>query len=245
MHAKSDSEVTSLAPSSPPRSPRRPVYYVQSPSRDSHDGDSKLSFQSTPLLTPVGSPLHQFSRSRDSSQNLGNPSRGKHGLRRVLPHLHNGSHSNKGTKPWATCDVIEEEPEAQGSNKASQIYMAILVLLACVIFLVLFISFFWVICKPQHPRVSLKNIVFHNFFIGEGTDASGVPTKMVTLNCTVQLTLYNPSKYFKVHVNSVDASLDYSELNIAQGQVNDFAQAKQTKKTVPVIVQAVKVPIYG
>jgi hypothetical protein len=42
MHTKSESDVTSLAASSPPRSPKRPPtihYYVQSPSRDSaHDG---------------------------------------------------------------------------------------------------------------------------------------------------------------------------------------------------------------
>jgi hypothetical protein len=40
-HAKTDSEVTSLAPSSPPRSPPHThlVYYVQSPSRDSHDSE--------------------------------------------------------------------------------------------------------------------------------------------------------------------------------------------------------------
>ncbi|KAF3792717.1 hypothetical protein EJ110_NYTH11038 [Nymphaea thermarum] len=71
MHAKSDSEVTSLAASSPTRSPpRRPVYYVQSPSRDSHDGE-KTSLQSTPVLSPMGSPPHSHSslgrHSRESS----------------------------------------------------------------------------------------------------------------------------------------------------------------------------------
>eukprot|EP00249_Psilotum_nudum_P005896 c19308_g1_i1 orf=708-1658(+) len=247
MHAKSDSEVTSLAPSSPPRSPRRPVYFVQSPSRDSHDGDSKISFQSTPLLSPIGSPLHPaFSRSRDSSQNLGNPSRGKHDLRKVLPHpRQDGSRSEKLRKPWATCNVIEEEPELPGSIKASQIYTGVLVFLSCVIFLILLISFFWLICKPQHPQLSVKNVVFHNFFMGEGTDLSGVPTKMVSLNCTVQLNFYNPSKYFTVHVNLVDISLDYSELGIATGQMKSFAQVKRSKKTVSVVVKAVKVPIYG
>ncbi|KAF5961181.1 hypothetical protein HYC85_002390 [Camellia sinensis] len=66
MHAKTDSEVTSLAPSSPTRSPRRPVYYVQSPSRDSsHDGEKTTnSFHSTPIISPMGSPGRH---SRDSS----------------------------------------------------------------------------------------------------------------------------------------------------------------------------------
>ncbi|CAL1374742.1 unnamed protein product [Linum trigynum] len=57
MHAKTDSEVTSLAPSSPTRSPRRPAYFVQSPSRDSHDGGkTTTSFHSTPVLSPVAPP---------------------------------------------------------------------------------------------------------------------------------------------------------------------------------------------
>ena len=64
MHAKSDSEVTSLDASSPPRSPRRPLYYVQSPSQ--HDVE-KMSYGSSPLGSPHHyhcSPIHH---SRESS----------------------------------------------------------------------------------------------------------------------------------------------------------------------------------
>lgn len=51
---KTDSEVSSLSQSSPARSPRRPVYYVQSPSRDSHDGEKTTnSFNSSPVLSPI------------------------------------------------------------------------------------------------------------------------------------------------------------------------------------------------
>lgn len=52
MHAKTDSEVTSLAASSPPRSPRRPIYYVMSPS---HPDAEKMSLGGS---TPGGSPVH-------------------------------------------------------------------------------------------------------------------------------------------------------------------------------------------
>ena len=80
-HAKTDSEVTSLAPSSPPRSPprTRPVYYVQSPSRDSHDGDkTATSVHSTPALSPMASPRHSHSsvgRDSSSSRFSGHPKR--------------------------------------------------------------------------------------------------------------------------------------------------------------------------
>lgn len=49
MHAKSDSEVTSMDPGSP----RRPVYFVQSPSN--HDVE-KMSYGSS----PIGSPHHYY-----------------------------------------------------------------------------------------------------------------------------------------------------------------------------------------
>ncbi|XP_017428948.1 uncharacterized protein LOC108337022 [Vigna angularis] len=62
---KTDSEVSSLSQSSPPRSPRRLVYYVQSPSRDSsHDGEKTTnSFHSNPLQSPLGYSPHSHSNS--------------------------------------------------------------------------------------------------------------------------------------------------------------------------------------
>lgn len=59
MHVKTDSEVTSLAPSSP-TSPRRPIYYVMSPS---HADAEKISLGD---YTPGGSPNHPH-HSRESS----------------------------------------------------------------------------------------------------------------------------------------------------------------------------------
>eukprot|EP00252_Welwitschia_mirabilis_P019269 TRINITY_DN4413_c0_g1_i2.p1 TRINITY_DN4413_c0_g1~~TRINITY_DN4413_c0_g1_i2.p1 ORF type:complete len:121 (-),score=28.92 TRINITY_DN4413_c0_g1_i2:115-477(-) len=108
MHTKSDSEVTSLAPSSPTRSPRRAVYYVQSPSRDSHDGE-KMSFQSTPIFSLMGTPLHSNSSvgrySRESSTSRFSGSL-KPGSRKV--HSHDGR-QGKGSKGWKNFSAIEEE----------------------------------------------------------------------------------------------------------------------------------------
>lgn len=114
MHAKTDSEVTSLAASSPNRSPpRRPVYYVQSPSRDSHDGEkTTTSFHSTPVLSPMGSPPHSHSslgrHSRESSSTRFS------GSRKISPNdaAKKAAHNKKQQQqqsPWKECDVIEEE----------------------------------------------------------------------------------------------------------------------------------------
>jgi hypothetical protein len=67
-HAKTDSDVTSLAPSSPPRSPRRPSYYVLSPAASHPDvlasgggiGAAGATAEKMSLAgsTPAESPLH-------------------------------------------------------------------------------------------------------------------------------------------------------------------------------------------
>ena len=63
-HAKTDSDVTSLAASTPPRSPRgRPAYYVLSPAAshpDVHLGASGRAAEKMSLAgsTPAESPLH-------------------------------------------------------------------------------------------------------------------------------------------------------------------------------------------
>ncbi|PPD90779.1 hypothetical protein GOBAR_DD12296 [Gossypium barbadense] len=86
MHAKTDSEGTSIDASWPPRSPRRPVYYVQSPSN--HDVE-KMSYGSSPTASPTHhyyhcSPIHHSRESSTSrfSASLKNPrslSAWKHG----------------------------------------------------------------------------------------------------------------------------------------------------------------------
>ncbi|XP_039026026.1 uncharacterized protein LOC120159508 [Hibiscus syriacus] len=67
LSTKSESDITSLAPSSPSRSPKRPVYYVQSPSRDSHDGDKSSTMQPSPMESP-SHPSSVGPHSRNSSR---------------------------------------------------------------------------------------------------------------------------------------------------------------------------------
>lgn len=67
MHAKTDSEATSIDASWLPRSPRRPVYYVQSPSN--HDVE-KMSYGSSAPASPAHHHYHHCSpiqHSREST----------------------------------------------------------------------------------------------------------------------------------------------------------------------------------
>lgn len=168
MHAKTDSEVTSLAPSSPDHN-RRPVYYVQSPSRDSHDGEkTTTSFHSTPVLSPMGSPPHSHSsvgrHSRESSSSRFSGSL-KPGSRKINPN-DNGSGGNghpggrnKGQKPWKECDVIEEEGLLEDAESRKSLPRRCYFLAFVLGFFVLFSLFsliLWGASRPQKPKITMK-----------------------------------------------------------------------------------------
>ena len=50
---------------------------------------------------------------------------------------------------------------------------------------------------------------------------TGVPTKLLTVNCSVRMSVYNPATFFGIHVSSSPISLMYSEIAVAKGQVRE------------------------
>ncbi|KAH6756487.1 transmembrane protein [Perilla frutescens var. hirtella] len=242
MHAKTDSEVTSLAPSSP----NRAVYYVQSPSRDSHDGEKTTnSFHSTPILSPMGSPGRQ---SRDSSSTRYSGSlkpgsqKSSNGSRR---HHH---HHRKAEKEWKEFDAIEEEGLLDEEGGRRGLPRRCYFLAFVVGFFVLF-SFFalilWGASRNQKPVVTMKSIFFENFVINAGSDASGVSTEMITMNSTVKLLFRNRGTFFGVHVTSTPLDLSSSQLTIATGAINRFYESRSSQRTVTVMVRGSSIPLYG
>ncbi|KAL0438740.1 UNVERIFIED_CONTAM: hypothetical protein Slati_2357000 [Sesamum latifolium] len=158
MHAKTDSEVTSLAPSSPDN--RRPVYYVQSPSRDSHDGEkTTMSFHSTPVMgSPMGSPPHSHSsvgrHSRESSTSRFSGSL-KPGSRKISPNdVGSGGrgHGKGGQKNRKECDVIEEEGLLEDEESSKGLPRRCYFLAFVVGFFVLFSLFALILWVPVNLR---------------------------------------------------------------------------------------------
>lgn len=164
IHGKTDSEVTSLAASSPPRSPRRQPYYVQSPSRDSHDGEkTTTSFHSTPIISPAGSPPHSHSsvgrHSRESSSSRFSGSL-KPGSRKISPNDAVSGGRRKGErKEWKDFDVIEEEgllddEEARRGGRRRCYLLAFVV--GFFVLFSLFSLILWGASKPQKPKITVK-----------------------------------------------------------------------------------------
>lgn len=71
----------------------------------------------------------------------------------------------------------------------------------------------------------------NTFYFGEGSDFSGVPTKMLTVNCSLKMNIYNPATFFGIHVTSSPLNLIYSNIKVATGQVSII--------TLPMFVQMV------
>ncbi|KAJ9674382.1 hypothetical protein PVL29_023750 [Vitis rotundifolia] len=252
MHAKTDSEVTSLAASSPTRSPRRPVYYVQSPSRDSHDGEkTTTSFHSTPVLSPMGSPPHSHSsvgrHSRESSSSRFSGSL-KPGSRKISPNDASRGGHGKGEKPWKECAVIEEEGLLEDEERQKGLPRRCYFLAFVVGFFVLFSLFsliLWGASKPQKPTITMKSITFERFVVQAGSDSTGVATDMVSMNSTVKLTFRNTATFFGVHVTSTPLDLSYSQLTVASGTIKKFYQSRKSHRSLTIVLMGNKIPLYG
>ncbi|KAL3505158.1 hypothetical protein ACH5RR_034999 [Cinchona calisaya] len=269
MHAKTDSEVTSsLAPSSPDHARRGPVYYVQSPSRDSHyDGEktTTTSFHSTPVLgSPTGSPPHSHSsvghHSRESSSSRFSGSL-KPGSRKINPNdvgsVGGGGgggggsnrHFRKGQKqPWKEHDVIEEEglledEESQKSFPRRCYFLAFVV--GFFLLFSLFSLILWGASRPQKPKITMKSIKFERFVVQAGSDSTGVATDMISMNSTLKFNFHNTATFFGVHVTSTPVDLSFSDLTIGSGTMKNFYQSRKSQRTVTVSVIGNNIPLYG
>ncbi|WCJ40775.1 Late embryogenesis abundant protein group 2 [Euphorbia peplus] len=241
ISAKSESDVTSLAPSSPSRSPKRPVYYVQSPSRDSHDGDKSSSLQPSPMESPSHHSFGRHSRNSSASRFSGmfRSSSGRKGSRK--------SNDNKewNDKGWPECKVIMEEGEYDEDKAFTRRFQALIAVCSFIILFTVFCLIIWGASRPFKAEVTVKSLSISNFYVGEGSDFSGVPTKMLTINGSLRMSIYNPATIFGIHVTSPSVNLIYSEIEVATGQLKKYYQPRKSRRTVSVIIKGDKVPLYG
>ncbi|KAL9370618.1 hypothetical protein Peur_035758 [Populus x canadensis] len=237
MHAKTDSDGTSLDTSWLPRSPRRPVYYVQSPSN--HDVE-KMSYGSSPTVSPPHlyyhcSPIHH---SRESST-----SRFSNSLK--MP---------RSLSAWKHIRIDDgdgddhdgdDDDEKDGGGGARKVRLYFMGLLFFVMLFTVFCLILWGASKAYKPEISVKSMVFENFYVQAGNDQTGVPTDMLSLNSTVKIHYRNPATFFAVHVTSTPLEIHYFQLKLASGQMRKFSQPRKSRRTVVTVVHSSQVPLYG
>lgn len=68
-----------------------------------------------------------------------------------------------------------------------------------------------------------QSLAVNNLFVGQGSDSSGVITKLLTINGSLRLGVHNPATFFGIRVSSTPVNLVYSEIVIATGQVTTKA----------------------
>ncbi|XP_051124184.1 uncharacterized protein LOC127246707 isoform X2 [Andrographis paniculata] len=167
MHAKTDSEATSFAPSSPDRN-RRPIYFVQSPSRHSHDGEKMgTSYMSTPApSSPEESPqLYQtygVNHSRESSTSRRSS--------KVSPNdvgLPGGGYIRGGLQNWKEFDLVGEDEEglledSEESRKGTSLRCFFLsFVVGFVLLFSVFALILWGVSKPQKPKIAMRMEEFY------------------------------------------------------------------------------------
>ncbi|XP_057465039.1 uncharacterized protein LOC130754803 isoform X2 [Actinidia eriantha] len=237
MHTKSESEVTSLDPSSPSRSPKR-LYYVQSSSKDSHDGD-KSWMQPTPNYN---SPM--------AMESLSHPSFGRHFRNSSASWFSGILRSSSGRKGslkrndngWLECNVIMEEGQYDDKFLIRR-FRALLALLSIVVLLTVFCLIIWGGLQALQGEVSMKSLAVNNIYVGEGSDSTRVVTKMLTVNSSLKIIIYNPATFFGIHVSSSPINLVYSEITVATGQ--KYYQPRKSHRIAVVDIEGTKVPLYG
>ncbi|WOH02851.1 hypothetical protein DCAR_0522241 [Daucus carota subsp. sativus] len=239
MHTKTDSEATSLSPSSPTHSPRRPVYYVQSPSRDSHDGEkTATSFHSTPTASPPHSHSSVGHHSRDSSSTRFSGSL-KPGSAKIPPS------AKPGHKQIAVIDEENYYEHEKTSKGVPRRCYFVIFLLGFLVLFGLFSLILWGVSKPQKPEITVKSIKMETFVIQAGSDGTGVATDMVTMNSTVKLVFRNTASFFGVHVASTPVDLSYSQITLASGAIKKFYQSRKSQRTLAISVNGNRIPLYG
>ncbi|XP_013615070.1 PREDICTED: uncharacterized protein LOC106321324, partial [Brassica oleracea var. oleracea] len=96
------------------------------------------------------------------------------------------------------------------------------------------------------PVVYVKGVSVHNFYYWEGLDNTGVPTKIMNIKCSVQITTHNPSTFLGIHVSSSPIKLIYSRrFTFATAQLNSYYQPKQSNHTSRIDLVGSMVPLYG
>ncbi|XP_057807702.1 uncharacterized protein LOC131022249 [Salvia miltiorrhiza] len=78
---------------------------------------------------------------------------------------------------------------------------------------------FYVAAKPPHPDLSLKVAGIRQFRLGEGVDASGVTTKLLSCNFSINLIIDNHSKLFALHIHPPTIKLIFGRLTFAISQM--------------------------
>lgn len=104
---------------------------------------------------------------------------------------------------------------------------------------------FYLATKPPLPQVSVKIASVRQFRLGEGVDNTGIPTKILTGNCSMDLVIDNKSKIFRLHIHSPLMEMSFGHLPFAISRGPKLYAETYTSTTFKLYVGTKNKPLYG
>ncbi|KAH7864629.1 hypothetical protein Vadar_031913 [Vaccinium darrowii] len=104
---------------------------------------------------------------------------------------------------------------------------------------------FYIATKPPPPKMFVKIAGIQQFTLGEGVDASGVTTKLLTCNCSIDLLVENKSKLFGLHLNPPLMEMSFASLPLAVSYGPNLYAWSDGSTMFPLYVATRNKPMYG
>ncbi|KAK7401244.1 hypothetical protein VNO78_12575 [Psophocarpus tetragonolobus] len=114
----------------------------------------------------------------------------------------------------------------------------------------IFVSFgiallvFYIATKPPPPNVSVEIARFTEFKLAEGVDRTGVTTKILNCNCSLNLIIENKSRLFGLHIRPPTMDMKFSNLPFASSNAPEL-YAENGLTIFPLRLGAKNKPMYG
>ncbi|KAK6240232.1 hypothetical protein QUC31_005701 [Theobroma cacao] len=104
---------------------------------------------------------------------------------------------------------------------------------------------FYIATKPPPPKISIKIAGVSQFGLGEGVDASGVTTKILTCNCSIDLLIENKSKLFGLFIHPPIMEMFFGRLPFAMSQGPKLYAQSSGSSIFQLYVGTRNKPMYG
>ncbi|KAL8262415.1 hypothetical protein R6Q59_023764 [Mikania micrantha] len=106
--------------------------------------------------------------------------------------------------------------------------------------------FFYVITKPPSPKISLKIERMNEFLLSEGVDNTGVTTKFLTCNCSINLHVNIKSSLYGLHIHPVVLTMSFDDICFATSMVKEALYASSNGPTSFLLyLGTTNKPMYG
>ncbi|XP_077227301.1 delta-latroinsectotoxin-Lt1a protein [Tasmannia lanceolata] len=238
------------------------VYYVQSPSTISHANSSDCRNHDSALLSPFPNTTNRSQEASRFTLSRYSSSRGSNNSflheKKIAYDLQ--SHGNVTESGGENCPQYggeeEEEDVGEGDGKggieflsfgysSSCVCVSFQIVWRLVVSLGVALLVFFLVTKPPPPKMSVKMAGVRQFGLGEGIDASGVTTKILTCNCSIDLEVDNRSKLFALQIRSPIIDMAFGRLKFASSQGEELYVESGASMTFRLYVGVQSKAMYG